>query len=250
MGPNVALVGVAFACLGMAAETAHAFELPQWLTIETHDARDVQVFKEAVSEFPSASLESMLNSDFKLFSSEPGIEGAWAFFGFDESLKPKSAIRLHLPKNAPYRVRAELYCDGATCGRLRSLLASLPAPLVYGNPALQQSWRKVVSNEACDPLRPPSRPKFVYPREELRREIEGTVVASVFHNRCGDVREVDITTSSGNRNLDRMARKQLLRSRVAPAKANTAGWKQETFEFRLDNPENPPRPVPIDVPAI
>jgi TonB family protein len=250
-------MGVALVVLALALPSiAGATEMPRWLSIgATHDAKDVGLFYRALTAYESRpagreSFDAQGAKDFSMRSVEPGIGGAWAFFGVDGAPAPQSAIRLRLATHAPYRVSAELYCDGANCDALRVFLSDLSAPWVQGESALVESWHSAISEEACDPLKPPSRPKFVYPREELRREIEGTVIASVFHNRCGDVRDVNITTSSGNRNLDRMATKHLLRSRVAPAKANTAGWKQETFEFRLDNPENPPRAIGIDVKAI
>jgi TonB family protein len=250
-----ALPVIVFALLAMARNSAAA-EIPRWLAIEsTHGVENLELFYRAVTTYDSnpvgnSKFDVHRSADFSWQSKEPGIEGRWAFFGVDGAPAPQSAIRLRMPTGASYRVRAELFCEPSACGALRDFLSKLSPPEVYGNAALVKDWHRVIAEEPCDPLLPASRPPLVYPREEQRREIEGTVVASVFHNRCGDVRDVDIVTSSGNRNLDRMARKQLLRSRVKPAKFNTAGWKRETFEFRLDNPELPPRPKPIDVPAI
>ena len=244
--------------LGVVAPmTCAANAPPAWLHVGT--PLPVDQAQSAYYEFATARIDPKFDPSHVLrfdspsskFSGQEGeLAGDWTFFARVGDTLPRSAWRLRVSSSTTYRVDAQLYCEGDECRRLADDLKAMPPPRPGSGAYSLTAWRKIVAEERCDPLPPPSRPKFVYPREELRRGIEGTVVVSVFHNKCGDVREATLATSSGNRNLDRAARAQLLRSRVKPTTPGKAGWKNETFEFRLDNPENPPPPKPIDVECI
>ena len=56
----------------------------------------------------------------------------------------------------------------------------------------------------------------VYPREEERRGITGTVTVLLTYDANGTVTAVDVIKSSGNRNLDRAATKAAMRWKVNP----------------------------------
>jgi protein TonB len=56
----------------------------------------------------------------------------------------------------------------------------------------------------------------VYPKEEERRGIQGTVTVLLTYDATGTVTAVDVIKSSGNRNLDRAAVKAAQRWKVNP----------------------------------
>ena len=58
--------------------------------------------------------------------------------------------------------------------------------------------------------------KPVYPREEARRGVEGTTVLIVSIDANGNVLDVEVEKTSGNRNLDREAVKTARRWRFNP----------------------------------
>ena len=59
-----------------------------------------------------------------------------------------------------------------------------------------------------------------YPPDERRRGIEGRVILVITVDANGDPTNIDVETSSGNRNLDREAVKAARRWRFSPAMRN------------------------------
>lgn len=76
-----------------------------------------------------------------------------------------------------------------------------------------------------------------YPRSELQRGVEGTVVLRIEVDGEGRVMQVEIQHSSGNRRLDRAAQQQVARHwRFKPALRDgrpVAGWVRVPIEFSL-----------------
>ncbi len=159
--------------------------------------------------------------------------GQWTFFATEGETRPRSAWKLMPPASAPYRVRATLYCRPEDCAALSDQLSRTPSPAVYGDEALAAEWHKIVLTESCDPGPPVQITRPRYPVEELRRGIEGKVGVRVLYNPCGDVRDVWIIATSGNRNLDRATMKEALRWRIAPDKPGIGGQMQTEVSFSL-----------------
>ena len=76
----------------------------------------------------------------------------------------------------------------------------------------------------------------VYPREEERRGITGTVTLLLTYDAAGTVTAVDVVKSSGNRNLDRAAVKAAQKWKVNPGMrggVRVAGKARTDVEFVL-----------------
>jgi protein TonB len=76
-----------------------------------------------------------------------------------------------------------------------------------------------------------------YPREEMRRGIQGTVILLLSYDVAGNVTNVEVQRSSGNRNLDRAAVTAAKRWKVNPAMRNgarVAGTVTAPVEFTLN----------------
>jgi protein TonB len=76
-----------------------------------------------------------------------------------------------------------------------------------------------------------------YPPEEQRRGITGTVTVGLTYDANGNVTDVQVIKSSGNRNLDRAAVKAAKRWKVNPAVRNgvkTAGVAKTDVVFTLN----------------
>ena len=76
-----------------------------------------------------------------------------------------------------------------------------------------------------------------YPPEEQRRGITGTVTVGLTYDANGNVTDVQVIKSSGNRNLDRAAVKAAKRWKVNPAVRNgvkVAGLAKTDVVFSLN----------------
>ena len=116
-----------------------------------------------------------------------------------------------------YHVRATVHCYDAPefCkayhNRQTPLLAPKPAAAA-GDLALRQ-WHNRIMTETCTVFaRNMSHPR--YPPQALRDGIGGTVRVGFRYNRCGNVRDAWIETSSGNRDLDRAALTEALKWQI------------------------------------
>jgi protein TonB len=77
----------------------------------------------------------------------------------------------------------------------------------------------------------------VYPREEQRRGITGTVSLLLTYDANGTVVQVDVIKSSGNRNLDRAARTAAMKWKVNPGMrggVKVAGKAKTDVDFVLN----------------
>jgi protein TonB len=113
-----------------------------------------------------------------------------------------------------------------------SATAQAPQPAV---PGTQTSTALLVHTEASiDYERAPLPP---YPRAELQRGVQGTVILRIAVDEQGRVLQVDIEQSSGHRRLDRAAQQQVARHwRFKPALRDgrpVAGWVRVPIEFSL-----------------
>jgi periplasmic protein TonB len=83
-----------------------------------------------------------------------------------------------------------------------------------------------------------SAPPPLYPPPELRKGIEGTVKFRVLVNTEGRVKEIELVSSSGNRNLDRSALTHVKRKwKFKPASVDGSAqqtWGQSSVVFRID----------------
>ena len=75
-----------------------------------------------------------------------------------------------------------------------------------------------------------------YPPEEMRRGVTGTVTLELTYDANGVVTDVEITKSSGNRNLDRAAKQAAMRWKVNPGTrggVKVAGRAKTDVQFVL-----------------
>ncbi|MBP6535065.1 MAG: energy transducer TonB [Arenimonas sp.] len=116
-----------------------------------------------------------------------------------------------------YHVRATVHCydEPLFCTPFRDRQTGLLAPkpaAAAGGLALQQ-WHNRIRTETCTVFaRNMSHPR--YPPQALRNGIGGTVRIGFRFNRCGNVRDAWVETSSGNRDLDRAALTQALKWQI------------------------------------
>jgi TonB family protein len=116
-----------------------------------------------------------------------------------------------------YYVRATVHCydEADLCKAFRDRQTALLAPkpvATAGDLALRQ-WHNRVKTESCTVFaRNMSHPR--YPPQALRNGIGGTVRVGFRYNRCGNVRDAWIETSSGNRDLDRAALTEALKWQI------------------------------------
>jgi hypothetical protein len=224
---------IAASLFGVGVATSAGERLPAWMKISS--IRPAQEAREHFAHFRLGVLagrsETARSHEFDggsltIFS---GRE-SWSFFANPGAVAPDSAYRLIEPSSLHYRVTVELFCDESECDELRERLRSLRAPKVDlgEDERLKAEWRAIVANEACNPLLPVGARRPVRPAIGMRPGAEATVQIKVFHNRCGEVREVIVERSSGNVEADSMARIYVSGLRVAPKPANTSGWSLET----------------------
>ena len=98
------------------------------------------------------------------------------------------------------------YDEPDTCAVFDKNQSELLAPKpqdAAGDFAVRQ-WRNRIFYEECT-QRPVNMQQPRYPDLALRNGIEGVVFVGLLFNRCGNVRDAWIETSSGNRDLDRAA---------------------------------------------
>lgn len=166
--------------------------------------------------------------------------GDWTFFfaSLDDEA-PAGAWRVELPQAPPYRVRATVYCEAPQCPALARRLRAQPAPVVRGNLELYLQWQAIVRAEPCVAPLPARMPYPGYPESALDTDTEGRVVVQMFHNACGDVRDVSLVESSGNAALDRAALSTLARWRIVPPRAGRGGFVRQAVRFRIED-ENAP----------
>jgi TonB family protein len=116
-----------------------------------------------------------------------------------------------------YHVRATVHCydEADLCKAFRDRQTALLAPkpvAAAGDLALRQ-WHNRIMTETCTVFaRNMSHPR--YPPQALRDGIGGTVRIGFRYNRCGNVRDAWIETSSGNRDLDRAALTEALKWQI------------------------------------
>lgn len=239
-------LAILFAPATVRTATCSDIVLPEWLSVS-----EPQSPKIAAAAFHVLDTHQVANLGFlpdfasdhrEIDSTTEDFRGRWWFFGAARAVDPGSALRFQLPSRVPYQIHVELYCEPADCDRLLRKLALMSAPHVPGDDNLQDAWRRAVASEGCDPTAPVRLPKARYPEAAFRRGAEGVAEFSVYHNRCGDIRDARLSRSSGHADLDYAAYLGvLLRSRrIVPAAPNTAGWKQTTVSFRLSDASTVP----------
>jgi TonB family protein len=104
-----------------------------------------------------------------------------------------------------YAVEVHVYCtDEAHCSQMReqASVVQVPKPLDASKEAVQQWWW-IVMHETCEPG-PVHMPKPLPPRRPYDDETPtaGKALIGVVANPCGDVRDVWLQQSSGNRQFD------------------------------------------------
>jgi TonB family protein len=166
---------------------------------------------------------------------------------------PSAAIRLDIADHVPYKVHATIYCSDASCAGLLESLAKLPPPEPgrEADAELRINWLSTIQSEACRKGKFDTQPGK-YPLEELRREIGGRTELRLVGNTCGEVRGAVVTKSSGNRNLDRAARRQALTWRMPDsAGAGASRFWATWVEFRIgDSPAEDASVVNGDFTAV
>ena len=117
---------------------------------------------------------------------------------------------------------------------LLGVVPGVTPPWLAGTPTPPPSAeiRSRILEEACEPGLTRTRPP-PYPHEEVRRNIGGTVTLSLISNACGQVRAAWISTSSGNRNLDRNAVASALRWRLPTEAGAAAGYWSRTVTYAI-----------------
>ena len=132
---------------------------------------------------------------------------------------PARALELEdLSGPGGYHLRATVHCydEPVFCKPFRDRQTGLLAPkpaAAAGDLALRQ-WHNRIRTETCTVFaRNMSQPR--YPPQALRNGIGGTVRVGFHYNRCGNVRDAWIETSSRNRDLDRAALTQALKWQIA-----------------------------------
>jgi TonB family protein len=157
---------------------------------------------------------------------EPAGEGftRWYFMRPDRpENSPLAAVKIRIAKHPPYMAQAMVFCEGKTCEPVLENVRLMPPPVpdVSADPELRSSWLQAIANEPCA-RGLPAMPTEKYPAEELKRGIGGRVELKLVTDSCGQVRGSFTSKSSGNRGLDRAARRQSLSWRL-PAPAGEQG---------------------------
>ena len=116
-----------------------------------------------------------------------------------------------------YKLELKVYCTGneSECETFIAEKVKMLAPRpnsIQSDTAYKQ-WYNRVKLESCD-VRPTSMSHPRYPAQALRDGIGGTVMVGFLYNRCGNVRDAWIATSSRNRDLDRAALKEALKWQI------------------------------------
>jgi TonB family protein len=116
-----------------------------------------------------------------------------------------------------YKLDVTVYCTGneTECEPYIAAKKSMLAPHPGGmqSDTAYQQWHNRVKLESCD-VRPKSMSQPRYPSQALRDGIGGTVRIGFLYNRCGNVRDAWIATSSRNRDLDRAALNEVLKWQI------------------------------------
>jgi TonB family protein len=133
----------------------------------------------------------------------------------DQADAPSAAVRFQISARSPYHVDAVAYCERESCGKLLKQLSEMPppAPNSKAEVSVRSDWLQEIASEACGAGAANSDPPS-YPIEERRREIGGRVELRLVANSCGVIRGALSVKSSGNRNLDRSARRKALTWRL------------------------------------
>jgi protein TonB len=79
--------------------------------------------------------------------------------------------------------------------------------------------------------------KLAYPRAAIRRHAQGTVLLHVLVDTDGRAQQIELSRSSGHRELDDAAREAVRRARFRPVLENgvaVPAWGLVPIEFRLD----------------
>jgi TonB family protein len=173
---------------------------------------------------------------------EGALAGHWELRYYDGN-DLRAALHMQFPATPPYWTQVRVLCgrDEAACTSVRGELARMSAPRPVRNELLED-WRRVLMNERCEPGLPVRMDAPVYPREELRQGIHGKVTIVMVNNACGQVRDVWITKSTGNRNLDRAAVKAARNWVVKPFN-DRGGTAQTDIVFTWDDPMTGPPPA-------
>jgi TonB family protein len=143
----------------------------------------------------------------ELTVTEGPLAGLWEFVDPLDARLPTRAVRTRFDGPEHYRVTVRVYCppDDA-CAQVRREARAMRAPMHWslrGTPAYEQ-WQTIVRDESCPgeaaDMTPPR-----YPAAALRVCAFGIAQLRAFVNRCGEVRDVTVVSSTGNRDLDRAA---------------------------------------------
>jgi hypothetical protein len=138
----------------------------------------------------------------------------WQFEANTGLVPPRHAIEaFDSSTDGAYRMTVRLWCESdEICATQRARAETWRAVAPRDGVAHAQ-WEALIKDEFCDPG-PQRLAAFGLPRS-----IGGTLVAKlqfkVTTNSCGDIRDIAIVQSSGNRVADRLILEGLLRSRIA-----------------------------------
>jgi TonB family protein len=221
-----ALVSALIASAG-ASSAASSIRLPVWMTMSAQRADPEAVGKLLDGELGRAGAAAW-NKERFFDPREPNGNGStrWYFVRPANQIEPPpAAVRFEVSEQVPYSVNATVYCGDVHCTGLMETLSKLPPP-VPGRTAsaeLRADWLHVIEHEPCKTGKSETT-AGAYPTEELRRHISGRAELRLVTNACGEVRGVAITKSSGNRNLDRAARRQALTWRLPPGRRFWSTW--------------------------
>ena len=131
---------------------------------------------------------------------------------------PKKIEPVPVPIEKPDKPRPEVRNIASVQPRIEAPTVDVPILVEHGEeappdtgPVVDEGPDVVESSIAAVRLEYANAPAPAYPREELRRRIEGTVLLQVLVDVDGRPLDVLIQQSSGNRRLDEAARLQVLK---------------------------------------
>jgi TonB family protein len=175
---------------------------------------------------------------------EGKYKGSWQLLNPRHQSLPTVAIRMQVRDTMPYRVDVEVFCQKTDCGTADAFVAKLraPAPSRGQDAALSKSiyseWGDIVSTESCS-LGAKHTEAPPYPQSELSKNASGTVTLGLFANRCGEVRDSWVVTSSGNEKIDRSAVDTARKWRIDTLPDGKAGTANVSISFFPDQPSPP-----------
>lgn len=172
-----------------------------WRTVVVHAPADVAGHFTAVR---GAAADTFMDHGTRYVHGAGEREGLWHFPGWDVvdlRWHPKQALRIEDTSTPDdYAITFHVLCE-----QRDDACAALEAEA--------RTWFAPVQHEACKPG-PVSMPPPAYPEDRLRMGITGTVIVLMHTNACGQVRDVQISRSSGDRALDMAAMAAVRRWRI------------------------------------